>query len=111
MSFFIESAWAQAPASGQGSGGQLQFLFTIVIFTVVFYLIIIRPQTKRQKEHRKLLEALSKGDEVVTNGGTLGKITKVGDNFLTLEIADGVEIRVQRKAIAQVMPKGTIKAA
>lgn len=109
MSFFIESAWAEAPA--QQGGGHLQFLFTIVVFTLVFWLIIIRPQVKRQKQHRKMVDELAKGDEIVTNGGTLGKVTKVGDNFLYLEVAEGVEIKVQRSAVAQVMPKGTIKSA
>ncbi len=109
MSFFIETAWAEGPA--QQGGGHLQFLFTIVIFTLVFWLIIIRPQVKRQKEHRKMVDDVAKGDEIVTNGGTLGKVTRVGDSFLTLEVAPGMEIKVQRSAIAQVMPKGTIKSA
>ena len=86
------------------------FLFLIVIFAV-FWFLLIRPQQKRQKEHKALVEGLSKGDEVVTNGGLLGKITKVGDNFVTLEIADGLKVQVQRVAVAQLMPKGTMKSA
>ena len=86
------------------------FLFLIVIFAV-FWFLLIRPQQKRQKEHKALVEGLSKGDEVVTNGGLLGKITKVGDNFVTLEIADGLKVQVQRMAVAQLMPKGTMKSA
>ena len=110
MSFLIEPAIAEAAGNGQSGGGSVQFLATIVVFTLVFYFIIIRPQSKRQKEQRAMISALNKGDEVVTNGGTLGRITKAGDNFLTLEVAQGVEIKVQRSAVAQVMPKGTIKA-
>ena len=85
------------------------FLFLIVIFAV-FWFLLIRPQQKRAKEHKAMVEALSKGDEAVTNGGLLGKITKVGDSFVTLEIADGLRVQVQRASIAQLMPKGTMKS-
>ena len=76
---------------------------------VVLYFVMIRPQMKRQKEHKSMIDALAKGDEVVTTGGMLGKVTKMGESFLTLEIATGVEIQVQRSAVVQVLPKGTVK--
>ena len=80
-----------------------------IILFVVFYLFLIRPQMKRQKEHTKMVEALAKGDEAVTSGGLLGRVTEVGDNFVKFEVAKGTEVKVQKHAIAQVMPKGTIK--
>ena len=105
--FFCDglAQWGGCPA------GQfiLFFLFVMVLFAV-FYFVLIRPQQKRAKEHRKMVEALAKGDEVVTTGGLLGRISKVGDNFITVEIADGLEVRVQRAAVASLMPKGTIKS-
>jgi preprotein translocase subunit YajC len=107
MDFFISNAYAQ-DASTQG--GLLGFLPLILIFAV-FYFMLIRPQMKRAKEHRNLVAELAKGDEVVTNGGLLGKITDVGDSFITLQLADGVEFKLQRHAVASVMPKGTIKSA
>jgi preprotein translocase subunit YajC len=107
MDFFIASAYAQDAAP---QGGLLSFLPLIVIF-VVFYFLLIRPQTKRAKEHRQLVEKLAVGDEVVTNGGLLGKITQVGDSFVTLELADNVKIKLQKHAVASVVPKGTMKAA
>jgi preprotein translocase subunit YajC len=76
---------------------------------VVFYFLLIRPQTKRAKEHKQMVEALKKGDEVVTGGGVLGRITDVGDNFLQVEVADGVQLRLQKHSVASLMPKGTIK--
>ena len=82
----------------------------MVIFFVIFYFLLIRPQSKQAKEHKSMVEGLSKGDEVVTNGGLLGKINKVGDNFLTLEIADGLQVQVQKNAVASLMPKGTMKS-
>jgi preprotein translocase subunit YajC len=88
----------------------MSWIFLAVMF-LALYFILIRPQQKRVKEHRSMVTTLAKGDEVVTNGGVLGKITKVGDSFLTLEIAQGVEITVQKHAIASLMPKGTIKSA
>ncbi len=107
LDFFIASAHAQ-DASTQG--GLMSFLPLIVIF-VIFYFLLIRPQMKRSKEHRKLVEELSTGAEVVTNGGLLGRITRVDESFVTVEFADKVEIKVQKNAIASVMPKGTIKSA
>ena len=82
----------------------------LVVLFGLFYMLLIRPQQKRQKEHKQMTEKLAKGDEVVTQGGLLGRITKVGDSFVTLEISEGTEIRLQRVAIATLMPKGTIKS-
>ncbi|MDX1514026.1 MAG: preprotein translocase subunit YajC [Gammaproteobacteria bacterium] len=109
MGFLISDAYAQA-GGGPAGPGMGDFLFLIVIFAV-FWFLLIRPQQKRQKEHKAMVEGLSKGDEVVTNGGLLGKITKVGDNFVTLEIADGLQVQVQRMAVASLMPKGTMKSS
>jgi preprotein translocase subunit YajC len=107
MDFFIASAYAQDAAT---QNSLLSFLPLIVIF-IVFYFLLIRPQTKRAKEHRQLVEKLAAGDEVVTNGGFLGKITHVGDSFVTLELADNVKIKLQKHAVASVVPKGTMKTA
>jgi len=107
MDFFISSAYAQDAAQ---TGGLMSFLPLIVIFAV-FYFMLIRPQMKRSKEHRQLVSQLGKGDEVVTNGGLLGRITDVSESFITLEIADNVQIKLQRQAVTSVMPKGTIKSA
>ena len=107
MDFFISNAYAQDAAA---SGGLMSFLPLIVIFAV-FYFMLIRPQMKRSKEHRNLVAGLAKGDEVVTNGGVLGRITDVSESFVTLEIADDTQIKLQRQAVANVMPKGTIKSA
>lgn len=109
MSFLISDAMAAA-APAEQSDPLMSFLPLIVI-GVIFYFMLIRPQSKRAKEHKQMVDALQKGAEVVTNGGVLGKITSVGDNFITLQIADDVEIRVQRQSISQLMPKGTIKNA
>nr|WP_276598060.1 preprotein translocase subunit YajC [Roseateles koreensis] len=84
-------------------------MLPLVLMFVVLYFVMIRPQMKRQKEHKAMIEAVVKGDEVVTSGGLLGKISKVGESFLTLEVASGVELQVQRSAIVQVLPKGSIK--
>lgn len=105
--FFIQNAWAQ-DAAPQGGGGSL--LLMMVIFFAIMYFMMIRPQMKQAKEHKQMVEALSKGDEVVTNGGIAGKITKVGDSFIQIEIAKEVEISVQKHAISALLPKGTLKA-
>jgi len=107
LDFFINSAHAQDAAQ---PGGLMSFLPLIIIF-VIFYFLLIRPQMKRAKEHKKLVAELGNGDEVVTNGGLLGRITKVGESFITVELADNVQIKVQKHAIASVMPKGTFKSA
>tara|TARA_B100001123_G_C15255247_1_gene1004432 strand:- start:611 stop:940 length:330 start_codon:yes stop_codon:yes gene_type:complete len=107
MSLVIADAFAQgAPAAQEpGMSGFLIMLIPIV----VLWFLMIRPQMKRQKEHTKMVEALAKGDEAVTNGGILGRITEVGDSFVTMEVANNMEVKVQRQAIATIMPKGTIK--
>ena len=76
---------------------------------VVLYFVMIRPQMKKQKEHKSMIDALAKGDEVVTAGGVLGKVSKLGDTFLGLEVANGVDIQIQRSAVVQVLPKGSVK--
>jgi preprotein translocase subunit YajC len=110
---FISEAFAQAataaPATDSLFGGGLTGILPFVLMFVVLYFVMIRPQMKRQKEAKTMIEALAKGDEVVTTGGMLGKISKIGETFLTIEIASGVEIQVQRGAVVQVLPKGTVK--
>jgi preprotein translocase subunit YajC len=109
MSFFISDAVAQTAGGTPGPGmGDLLFFVAII---VLFYFMLIRPQMKRQKEHKNMVAEMAKGDEVITNGGLLGKITKLGDDFLSLTIADGVEVKVQRQQVSAVVPKGTIKSA
>ncbi len=108
MDFLIASAYAQDAAPP--GGGLMSFLPLIIIF-VIFYFLLIRPQMKRAKEHRELVGNLSKGDEVVTNGGLLGKIIEVGETFISLELADNVVIKLQKHAVSSVMPKGTVKSA
>jgi preprotein translocase subunit YajC len=103
----ISPAWAQG-ASPTSGGGMESFLLIGLMF-VVLYFLMIRPQMKRAKEHKTMIEALQKGDEVVTSGGLLGRISRISDNYVTLEIADRVEIQVQRPAVQLVLPKGTIK--
>ena len=105
MNFFISDALAAPQAQGDAL---TSFLPLIVIF-VIFYFLLIRPQSKKAKEHKQMVGALAKGDEIVTNGGVLGKIVKVGDNFIELEVADGMNLKVQRHAVSTLMPKGTIK--
>ncbi len=87
----------------------LMSMLPLVLMFVVLYFVMIRPQMKKQKEHRAMVEALAKGDEVVTSGGVLGKVSKLGDNYLGVEISNGVEVQVQRGAVVQVLPKGTVK--
>ena len=103
----ISPAYAQAAAGGTES--TLLGMLPLVLMFVVLYFVMIRPQMKRQKEARAMLDALAKGDEVATAGGLLGRISVLGDQFLTLEIANGVEIKVQRSAVVQVLPKGSYK--
>lgn len=87
----------------------LMSMLPLLLMFVVLYFVMIRPQMKKQKEHRAMIEAITKGDEVVTAGGVLGKISKLGESFLGIEVANGVEIQIQRSAVVQVLPKGTIK--
>jgi preprotein translocase subunit YajC len=110
---FISSAFAQtAPAAAAGGGdmmSQLTGMLPLVLMFVVLYFVMIRPQMKRQKEHRAMIDALSKGDEVATAGGILGTVTRLSEGVLYIQIAQGVEVQIQRSAVAQVLPKGTIK--
>jgi preprotein translocase subunit YajC len=108
MDFFISNAMAAGDAP---QGGSLQLVFMIALFFGIMYFMIIRPQSKKAKEHKSLLDSLSKGDEIVTNGGVLGKIVKLGDNFIELKVSENSTIKIQRHAIASVMPKGTMKGA
>lgn len=109
MSFFISDAMATAAAPAAGQPGIEGMLVPLAILAF-FYFMFIRPQSKRTKEQKAMLEALSKGTEVVTSGGVLGKVSEVDDNFVKLEVADNMFIQVQRHAIANMMPKGTYKA-
>ena len=109
---FISQAHAQvapAPAATESPFGNLGTMLPLVLMFVVLYFVMIRPQMKRQKEHKTMVEALAKGDEVVTAGGLLGRVTKIGESYLTVEVAHGVELQMQRSAVVQVLPKGTYK--
>ena len=107
MSFFISDALAQGAGSQQGS--IIELILPLLLMFGIFYFLLIRPQQKKAKEHKNMVEALNKGDEIITNGGLLAKITDSDENFLTCKIADNVEVKIQRHAIASVLPKGTIK--
>ena len=109
---FISSAIAQtAPAAAAGGDmpSSLMSMLPLVLMFVVLYFVMIRPQMKTAKEHKSMIEALARGDEVATAGGILGKVTKLGEGFIDLEVANGVEVHLQRSAVVQVLPKGTIK--
>lgn len=111
MGFFISEAHAQAATGGGAAGGGMGFIIMMVVLFGLMYFMMIRPQMKRQKEHRAMVAALARGDEVVTNGGIAGRIDEVGESFVMVEIANGIKVRVQRASIAQVLPKGTLKSA
>ena len=110
---FISSAIAQTAPAAASVGGSMQDSLTsmlpLVLMFVVLYFVMIRPQMKKQKEHRTMIDALAKGDEIATAGGLLGKVSKLTDSTVTLEIANGVEVQLQRHAVVQVLPKGSIK--
>ena len=108
---FISQAFAQsAPAAaGGGTESTLLSLLPLVLMFVVLYFIMIRPQMKRQKEHRAMIDALAKGDEVVVAGGIVGRISRLGDTIVHVEVSEGVEMQVQRPSVVQVLPKGTYK--
>lgn len=108
MSFFISDAWAEAAPAAQ-QPDLLGALLPFIILFVVFYFLLIRPQQKRAKEHRAMVQNLAKGDEVVTGGGLVGRVTDLGDNFIEVEVADNVRVKVQRQTLASVLPKGTLK--
>jgi preprotein translocase subunit YajC len=110
MDFFIASAHAQAAAPAAAQNPLISFLPLIVLFGV-FYFMLIRPQMKRAKEQRTMVAALAKGDEVLTNGGLLGRIEEVADQLVTLEIAPNVRVKLRKDAVSTVLPKGTLKAA
>ena len=110
--FLISDAYAQAApaaAASESPMGMLGSMLPLVLMFVVLYFVMIRPQMKRQKEHKAMIEALAKGDEIVTSGGLLGKVSKLGETFVHLEVSNGVELQVQRSAVVQVLPKGTVK--
>ena len=108
--FFISEAFAQTAPAAAASGGiesSTMSMLPLVLMFGVLYFIMIRPQMKRQKEHKAMIEALAKGDEVITSGGMIGRIAKLGETYAHVEISTGVEIQVQRSAVVQVLPKGT----
>ena len=106
---FISNAYAQSPLDAMGLGSNLTSFLPIILMFVVLYFLMIRPQMKRQKEQKSMMEALAKGDEVVTAGGMLGKVAKVTDAYLSLEIAPGTEVMVQKVSVTTLLPRGTIK--
>jgi preprotein translocase subunit YajC len=109
MNSLIPDALAQG--TGVTSGGQLAPLLMMVVFIAIFYFLLIRPQQRKAKEHQAMVSKLAQGDEVVTAGGLLGRVLEVGDTFVTLEIAEGVRVKVQRFQVISLMPKGTLKSA
>jgi preprotein translocase subunit YajC len=110
MTFPISPVIAQAAAAQPAAGGGLQMIIMMVVLFGLMYFMVIRPQMKRQKEHRALIAALAKGDEVVTNGGIAGRVEEVGETFITVEIAANVKVKVQKGAVQQVLPKGSLKS-
>lgn len=109
---FISSAFAQTAPAAAGGGDMMSTLtgmLPLLLMFAVLYFVMIRPQMKKQKEHRAMIEALAKGDEVVTAGGLLGRVTRLGEGFIGLELASGVEVQLQRASVVQVLPKGTMK--
>lgn len=107
MDFLISNAWAAGAAPATPEATFMSFL-PLIGLVVLFYFMLIRPQMKRSKEHRQLLEKLGKGDEVLTNGGIAGKIRELGETFLLVELADGVEVKVQKGSVTSVLPKGSL---
>jgi preprotein translocase subunit YajC len=110
---FISSAFAQTAPAAASAGGDMQSslmsMLPLLLMFVVLYFVMIRPQMKKQKEHKTMIDALAQGDEIITAGGFLGKVSKLGDGYLGVEIANGVEVQMQRSAVVQVLPKGSIK--
>ena len=111
LDFLIPVANAQTAAPAAAPGGMLSTLLFPVILIAIMYFLMIRPQMKRQKEHRAMLDKLAKGDEVITNGGIAGTVVGIGENFITVDVASGVQLKLQRGAITSVLPKGTLKSA
>lgn len=110
MDFLISNAYAQAAAPAAAPNPLMSFLPLIILFGI-FYFMLIRPQMKRAKEQRAMIAALARGDEVLTNGGVLGRVEDIAEQYVTLEIAEGVKVRLQKQAISAVLPKGTLKAS
>ncbi|HET6631259.1 MAG TPA: preprotein translocase subunit YajC [Rhodanobacteraceae bacterium] len=113
MDFLIpvaHAADAAAPAGGAAGFGTMNIIF-IVLMIAIFYFMLIRPQSKRAKEHKQMLAQLAKGDEVITNGGVAGRVDEIGEAFISVEIANNVKVKLQKHAISQVLPKGTLKAS
>lgn len=106
---FISNAYAQGAAPAEGLFGNLTSFLPIILMFVVLYFLMIRPQMKRQKEQQAMMAALAKGDEVITVGGVLGKVSKVTEVYVTLEVAEGTEVVVQKSAVTMLLPKGTLK--
>ena len=111
MDFFISDAYAQQAGGAAAGGSPMNMFIMLGVMIAVFYFLLIRPQNKRAKEHRAMLAALAVGNEVVTGGGILGKVTEVSEAFVSIEIASGVVVKVQRHQISGLMPGGTIKSA
>jgi preprotein translocase subunit YajC len=111
MDFLINSAYAQATGTAPGGPSLISSLALPALLLVVFYFLLIRPQSKRAKEQKEMLSKVAAGDEITTTGGILGKVTEVGEQYLSVEIADGVNIKLQKFQVAQVLPKGTVKSA
>lgn len=109
MTVFINNAYAQEAGAASSSAGY-ELLFMVVIFFLIMYFLVIRPQNKRNKEHKALLSALSKGDEITTSGGVLGKVTHVDDSFVHIEVQKGVELKIQKQSVSSVLPKGTLNS-
>ena len=106
---FISQAFAQTTGAAGSTESSLLTMAPLVLMFVVLYFIMIRPQMKKQKEHKAMIEAIAKGDEVIIGGGVLGRISKLGESFVHVEVANGVELQVQRASVVQVLPKGTYK--
>ena len=111
LDVLIPAAHAQAAGAAPAAPSMMSTLLFPIILIAIMYFLMIRPQMKRQKEHRAMLEKLAKGDEVITNGGIAGTVSNIGESFITVEVADGVQLRVQKGAIANVLPKVTLKSA
>lgn len=109
MDFFIMNAWADGGAAPASLGQGLEGMVPLILIFVIFYFLILRPQIKRAKEHKQMVGALAKGDEIVTNGGLLAKVVAVSDDVVTVELAAGVQVKMQKAAVASLLPKGTLK--
>ncbi|MBX3699801.1 MAG: preprotein translocase subunit YajC [Dokdonella sp.] len=111
MDFFINTAHAQAAGDAAAAPNPLVSFLPLIILFGIFYFMLIRPQMKRAKEQRAMIAALAKGDEVLTNGGLLGRVEEINEQFVVLEVANGVSVKMQKQAISAVLPKGTLKSA